>query len=217
MWPAIILASKRHCRIHRKSQATKKRMQKMINNLKNTNVSDGYQLGLSDRKEIPFIAGSEYKIKEFRGRLERKQKVLVKIGDAVRKKEMPHCFGPCMGFEAAAWCKSLPALTAYQLGHDFVGALHALTGDGIPESTVDELRQNVNRAIPSLLQLGEIARTELKKSWVTTGPDLGGRSTLDLFIADCIRLVDQVLIIVAKHKRVVTVAKHKRLNHASTT
>jgi len=98
-------------------------MQKMINNLKNTNVSDGYQLGLSDRKEISFIAGSEYKIKEFRGRLERKQKVLVKIGDAVRKKEMPHCFGPCMGFEAAAWCKSLPAFVSHQLGHDFVGAL----------------------------------------------------------------------------------------------
>jgi len=113
-----------------------------------------------------------------------------------------------MGFEAAAWCKSLPELTAYQQGHDFVGALHALTGDGIPQSIVDELRQNVNRAIPSLLQLGEIARAELKKSWVTTGPDLGGRSTLDEFITGCLDLADEVLI---------TASTHKVANHASAT
>jgi hypothetical protein len=183
-------------------------MQQMINNLKNMNVSDGYQLGLSRRGAIPFFRGSKYKIKEFRGRLERKQKVLVEIGDAVRKKEMPHCFGPCMGFEAAAWCKSLPAFVSHQLGHDFVGALHALTGDGIPQSIVDELRQNVNRAIPSLLQLGEIARAELKKSWVTTGPDLGGRSTLDEFITGCLDLAAAVLI---------TASTHKVANHASAT
>ena len=180
----------------------------MINNLKNTNVSDGFQLGLSRRGAISFVAGSEYKIKEFRGRLERKQKTLVEIGDAIRKKEMPHCFGPCMGFEAAAWCKSLPVFVAHQLGHDLVGALHALTGDGIPQSIVDELRQNVNREIPSLLQLGEIARTELKKYWVATGPDLGGRSTLDEFITGCLDLDDEVLI---------TASTHKVANHASAT
>jgi hypothetical protein len=172
----------------------------MINNLKNTNVSDGYQLGLSRRGVIRFRAGSEYKIKEFRGRLERKQKVLVKIGDAVRKKEMPHCFGPCMGFEAAAFCNSLPALVAHQLGHDVVGALHALIQDGVPQNIVDELIRDINAKIPTLLQLGELARVELDESWEAMGRDLGGRSSLDEFIDGCLDLVDKTLITVSTGK-----------------
>ena len=70
----------------------------MINNLKNTNVSDGYQLGRSRRGAIRFPAGSEYKIKEFRRGLERIQNSLIDIGNAIRKKEKPYCFGPCMGW-----------------------------------------------------------------------------------------------------------------------
>ena len=88
----------------------------MINNLKNTNVSDGYQLGLSRRGAIRFRAGSEYKIKEFRRGLERKQKSLIDIGEAIRKKEMPHCFGPCMGFEAAGLCNLYPHWSHTNLG-----------------------------------------------------------------------------------------------------
>ena len=75
----------------------------MINNLKSTSVSSGYKLGLSHREAIPFRTGSEYKIKECRGGLERTQNSLTDIGEAIRKKDMPHSFGPCMGFEAAAW------------------------------------------------------------------------------------------------------------------
>ena len=131
----------------------------MINILKNTNVSDGYQLGRSRRGVIRFHAGSEYKFKEFRRGLERIQNSLIDIGDAIRKKEEPYCFGPCMGWEAKTWSSALPTLVAHRLGHDFVGALHALIGDDVPQSIVDKLRQNVNREIPSLLKLGEIART----------------------------------------------------------
>lgn len=176
--------------------------------LKNTNVSDGFQLGLSRRGAISFVAGSEYKIKEFRGRLERKQKSLVEIGDAIRKKRMPHCFGPCMGFEAAAWCKSLPVFVAHQLGHDVVGALHALTEDGVPQNIVDELIRDINAKIPTLFQLGESARVELDESWEATGPDLGGRSVLDEFITGCLDLVDGVLN---------AASTHKVANHASAT
>ena len=64
-----------------------------------------------------------------------------------------------MGWEAKTWSSALPTLVAQRLGHDFVGALHALIGDDVPQSIVDKLRQNVNREIPSLLKLGEIART----------------------------------------------------------
>ena len=172
----------------------------MINNLKNTNVSDGYQLGQSRRGAIPFRAGSEYKIKEFRRGLERKQKLLTDIGDAIRKKEMPNSFGPCMGFEAAAWCQALPALVAHQLGHDVVGALHALSEDGIPQNIVDELIRDINAKIPTLLQLGELARVELDESWEAMGRDLGGRSVLDEFFTGCLDLVDGILIIASMHK-----------------
>jgi hypothetical protein len=172
----------------------------MINNLKNTNVSDGYQLGLLHRGAIPFVAGSEYKIKEFRRGLERKQKSLIDIGEAIRKKNIPHSFGPCMGFEAAAWCNRLPTLIAHQLGHDFVGALHALTEDGAPQNIVDELIRDINTKIPTLLQLGESARVELEDSWEATGPDLGGRSVLDEFFTGCLDLLDGVLIIASMHK-----------------
>ena len=172
----------------------------MISDLKKTTVQDGYQLGLSRRGVIRFRAGSEYKIKEFSGRLERKQKVLVKIGDAVRKKEMPNSFGPCMGFEAAAFCNSLPTFVAHSLAHDFVGALHALTGDGVPQNIVDELIRDINAKIPTLLQLGELARVELDESWEAMGRDLGGRSVLDEFFTGCLDLVDGILIIASMHK-----------------
>ena len=172
----------------------------MINNLKNTNVSDGYQLGQSRRGVIRFRAGSEYKIKEFRRGLERKQKSLTDIGEAIRKKQMPFSFRHCWGWEAGVWCRTLPTSVAHGLGHDFVGALRALTEDGVSQSIVDELRQNVNRDIPSLLQLGEIARTELRESWDATGPDLGGRSSLDEFIAGCLDLVDKTLITASTSK-----------------
>jgi hypothetical protein len=172
----------------------------MIDELKNISVSSGYKLGLSHRGAIPFVAGSEYKIKECRGGLERKQKLLIDIGEAIRKKDMPHSFGPCMGFEAAAWCNSLPALVAHQLGHDFVGALHALTQDGVPQNIVDDLIRDINAKIITLLQLGELARVELDESWEAMGRDLGGRSSLDEFIDGCLDLVDKTLITVPTGK-----------------
>ena len=180
----------------------------MINDLKNTNVSDGYQLGRSRRGAIRFPAGSEYKIKEFRRGLERTQNSLIDIGNAIRKKEKPYCFGPCMGSEAKTWSSALPTLVAHQLGHDVVGVLHALIGDDVPQSIVDKLRQNVNREIPSLLKLGEIARTELRESWEATGADLGGRSSLDEFIVGCLDLVDKTLI---------TSSTSKVVSHAAAT
>jgi hypothetical protein len=161
---------------------------------KKTTVQDGYKLGLLHRGAIPFVAGSEYKIKECRRGLEGTQKSLVDIGNAIRKKDMPHSFRHCGGWEAGAWCGALPTSVAHSLGHNFVGALHALIGDDVPQSIVDKLRQNVNREIPSLLKLGEIARTELRESWEATGADLGGRSTVDQFIVGCLDLVDKTLI-----------------------
>ena len=180
----------------------------MINDLKNTNVSDGYQLGRSRRGAIRFPAGSEYKIKEFRRGLERTKNSLLDIGNAIRKKEIPFSFRHCGGWEAGAWCGALPTSVAHGLGHDFVGALHALTEDGISQSIVDKLRQNVNREIPSLLKLGEIARTELRESWEATGADLGGRSSLDEFIVGCLDLVDKTLI---------TASTSKVVSHAAAT
>ena len=95
---------------------------------------------------------------------------------------------------------SLPALVARQLGHDFVGALHALTGDGVPQNIVDDLIRDINAKIPTLLQLGELARVELGESWEAMGRDLGGRSSLDEFIVGCLDLVDKTLITASTSK-----------------
>lgn len=166
----------------------------MTRDTSNISVPNEYKRGLSERSQNPFYNGPTYKIEEYFRQLTRYRGILKNIGQAHRDQEMPYSFGPCAGFEAEHWCNSLPSYIAYGLGHNFGGALYSLTKDDVPQIIVDKLRQHVNREIPSLLKLGEIARTELSESWEATAADLGGRSSLDEFIVGCLDLVDKTLI-----------------------
>ena len=160
----------------------------------NISVRDAYKRGLIERGQRSFCAGSTYKIREYRQKLQRYKSILESIGQAYSAQEMPFSFGPCAGSEAEDWCNSCLYFAAYGLGHDFEGALDALTKDGISQHLVDSLKKNVNREIRKVLKVGMQARVELRNSWSNFAPKLGKKSRLDDFIDRTIHLIEKTLL-----------------------
>jgi hypothetical protein len=169
----------------------------MTSDTSNISVRDEYKRGLSERGQRSFCAGSTYKIGEYHRRLKRYKSVLENIGQAYCDQEMPYSFGPCAGHEAKHWCNSLPSSIAHGLGYSFVGALNALTKDGVSQNLVDSLKQDIVSEVPKLIEDGEQARIEFRNFWLHTAPRLGTDSSLDEFIDRTSHLVGRILISVA--------------------
>jgi hypothetical protein len=161
-------------------------------------IHEAYKSGVKMRTDqtrkcgpMPF---SLYKLREYQRNLQDTKESLDEIGEYTQMGATPYALRHCMGYEKSKWSKSRPVALAQKLGQDFVGALSALVGDGVPEPNIKHIEQLVLLRIPGLLELLEEAHIELNGNWPIAGRRLGtGKGAMDQFIHECLDLIDWVL------------------------
>jgi len=170
----------------------------------NSNVQKSFDNGKAARAKMQTKQGplraSSYKIRELRSICKKYRDALERYGSGVRTKKVPNCVGPCMGDEAEDYFKNLPATIARHLGHDLVGVLDSLAGDGLSPSQIAEIEKRIDDQLPVILSLGEEAEVEMETQWEATKLDIGGRSTLDELFESCSQLLDEVIAGVARYE-----------------
>jgi hypothetical protein len=172
------------------------------------NAYKAYESGLKTRLEqraecgdMPF---SIYKLLECHHDFTSTKDELARIGEYARgNKSLKHSFVHCVYWDKHIWVKRIAAHNCFCLARNLVGVLHALPGDGVSDAVVSEIKEEADRLIPDLLDLGECACIETKTYWRQVSKLLGtGRCDLDRFNDDCIELIEWVLnkLIAAKPK-----------------
>ena len=176
------------------------------------NAYDAYESGLKtridQRKECGDMPFSIYKLIECYRDFTSTKEELARIGvyersNRSRKHDLRYSFLYCTPQDKSIWVKRMAAHNCFCLARNLVGVLHALPGDGVSDVVVNKIRDEVDRRIPNLLDLGEYARIEAKTGWKYVSKLLGtGNCSLDEFNDDCIELIEWVLdeLIAAKPK-----------------
>lgn len=178
----------------------------------NLNAYDAYESGLQtrlkQRKECGDMPFCIYKLLECHHDFISTKEELARIGvyersTKSRKHDLGYSFLYCTPQDKHIWVKRMAAHNCFCLARNLVGVLHALPGDGVSDAVVNKIRDEVDRRIPDLLDLGEYARIEAKTGWKYVSKLLGtGNCSLDEFNDDCIELIGWVLdeLIAAKPK-----------------
>jgi hypothetical protein len=168
-------------------------------NYRKLNAHDAYAAGLKTRMDQKAECGpmrfSIYKLLECHSYFDDSQEELSLIGKYIRSGEKDfRCFEHCTSEDKSVWVKELPAGICDSLGRDLVGVLHGLAGDGVSVDDIKEIKEEVDKRIPYLLDMGEWARIQTKKHWRRLSVQLGtGESELDDFVAKCLELIDDVM------------------------
>ena len=135
---------------------------------------DAYKKGLTDRKKYPFAASSLYKIREFHGRLEPLPDNLINIGKcSVGNKNACNHLKECDSYDKAVYAKKMPRDITRNLAFKLVSALPALKYEGLAQHDLDRITAHVNSEVESLIDLAELASSELKTNWKQTARHLG--------------------------------------------
>jgi hypothetical protein len=176
------------------------------------NAYEAHESGLKTRLEqraeggdMPFCI---YKLLECHHDFTSTKEELARIGVYVRgnkslKRDLRYSFMHCVYWDKNIWVKRIAAHNCFCLARNLVGVLHALPGDGVSDAVINEIRDEVDRRVPDLLDLGEYARIETKSGWKYVSKLLGtGNCLLDEFNDECIKLIEWVLdrLIAAKPK-----------------
>ena len=163
------------------------------------NAHDAYESGLKTRLDecgkpvaMPF---SINKLLECHHDFRSTKDELARIGEYVRgNKSLKYSFVHCVYWDKNTWTKGMPAHNCFCLAQNLVGVIHGLSGDGVPTAVINEIRDEVDRRIPELLDLGERARIETKTDWKNVSKRLGtGNCSLDEFSNECIALINWVM------------------------
>ena len=178
----------------------------------NLNAYDAYKSGLQtrlkQRKECGDMPFCIYKLLECHHDFTSTKEELARIGvyersNKSQKRDLRYSFLYCTPQDKSIWVKRMAAHNCFCLARNLVGVLHALPGDGVSDAVVNKIRDEVDRRIPNLLDLGEYARIETKTGWKYVSKLLGtGNCLLDEFNDECIELIEWVLdrLIAAKPK-----------------
>ena len=135
---------------------------------------DAYKKGLTDRKKYPFVASSLYKIREFQRRLEPVPAHLINIGKcSVGNKNACNSLRGCVSSDKAVYAKSMPLFIAYDFAFKLVSALPALKYEDTAQHDLDRITAHVTAEVESLIDLAELASSELKTNWKQTARHLG--------------------------------------------
>ena len=160
-------------------------------------IVNSFYDGLSARKKINLeqrpIPHASYKLREVAGQLRRLSRAISLYGPGVRSGKIPDCLGPCMGFEAEDYFKQVPERVGFYLGHDVVGVLGRLVGDGMQISEIQSINRRACKRLPAIFELGDEALVELRTQWKVVESDLGGRSTLDEYLESCSQLLKSIM------------------------
>ena len=135
---------------------------------------EAYKKGLTDRKKYPFVASSLYKIREFQRRLEPVPAHLINIGKcSVGNKNACNSLTECDSYNKAVYAKKMPRDITRNLAFKLVSALPALKYEGLAQHDLDRITAHVNSEVESLIDLAELASSELKTNWKQTARHLG--------------------------------------------
>ena len=163
------------------------------------NACKAYESGLKTRLEqraecgdMPF---SIYKLIECHRDFTSTKDELARIGEYARgNKSLKHSFVHCVYWDKNIWTKGMAAHNCFCLARNLVGVIHGLPGDGVSDAVVSEIKEEADRLIPDLLDLGECARIETKTDWKNVSNRLGtGNCSLDEFSNECIALINWVM------------------------
>jgi hypothetical protein len=127
-----------------------------------TKVIKAYQQALAQRNLYPLQSG-EYKLKEVRDFAERYYVETQKIAKSKQTGypcQLLHCTTP----EVRTWLKSAPAFVADELGYKVVGAVAALTGDGLTPQELYNISKLAQQSVDSLLERCEYVDDLLRNS-----------------------------------------------------
>ncbi|MDC1502484.1 hypothetical protein N8559_05485 [Gammaproteobacteria bacterium] len=159
----------------------------------------GLKTRLAQREECGDMPFSIYKLIECHRDFTSTKEELARIGVYERSKklgkyDLRYGFLYCTPQDKHIWVKRMAAHNCFCLARNLVGVLHALPGDGVSDVVVNEVKDEVDRRIPDLLDLGDDAQIETKTGWKYVSKLIGtGNCLLDEFNDDCIELIEWVL------------------------
>ena len=125
-------------------------------------VIKAYQQALAQRNLYPLRSG-EYKLKEVRDFAEKYYVETQKIAKSIQTGS-PCQLLHCTPEDRNTWLKSAPAFIAEELGYKVVGAVAALTGDGLTPKESHNISQLVQPSIDSLLERCEYVDAHIRKN-----------------------------------------------------
>ncbi len=126
-------------------------------------VRKAYQDALLQRSLYPLKSG-EYKLKEVKDFAEKYYIETQRISKSKRTGEpalLRHCTAP----EVRTWLKNAPKFVADELGYKVVGAINALTGDGVLPSEIQRIKRLIEPSIESLLERCEYVDDLLRNNF----------------------------------------------------
>lgn len=115
-----------------------------------TKVRKAYQQALTQRTSYPLKSG-EYKLKEVIAFAEKYHAETQKIAKSKQTGSLSHLLH-CTPEDQHVWLKSAPVYIAEELGFKVVGAIKALTGDGVMPSEAQRIKLLIEPSIDSLLE-----------------------------------------------------------------
>ena len=160
-----------------------------------TAYESGLQTRLDERGKPAAMPFSIYKLLACHHDFMSTREEFARIGAYVRgNKSLKHSFRHCVHFDKHVWTKGVAAHNCFSLGRNLVGVIHGLPGDGVSAAVVSEIKEEADRLIPAILDLGEYARLETKTDWQRVSKLLGTeRCELEEFNDECIALIEWVL------------------------
>ncbi|MDO8861084.1 hypothetical protein Q6D67_05150 [Haliea sp. E1-2-M8] len=132
-----------------------------------------YNHGLAERGKYAFYDGSGYKIKEAYCFAQDLPRNLKAIGiNRASKGRIQTDIQHCLPYEAHTWVKKLPESLCRELAFNVVGAIEALSRDGVSPSKIKIIRGMLSSWTPHFITRADAARLHAKSSWKTTVLDL---------------------------------------------
>lgn len=161
--------------------------------MKNQNCYASYAEGCNDRLLRP-LNGGLYKVTDFRND---NDQLLFELQD-IRRAISVHAVWPlsscCTRRELASWLKRLPALIAYDIGHNLLPGMEALVRDGVPVHLIEQERPYIqSRAFRLLEQLEQLSQVLSRGIESEYSHMRKGKSRLELLTEQAIKLADRTV------------------------
>ena len=156
---------------------------------------DAYNNGIKQRKSIPFVSGSLYKIKEVQGQFSGYKQEVLNIGKCANgDRNAGYKLRHCTSEDKAYWVRHHAKQMCFDLGRDLAGTLYALKDDGVSQQKIDRLQIQVQGGVYRLIKMAEIARIDAKTNWPQLSKQLAlGEGSMYDFIAKASDFVDAVV------------------------
>lgn len=163
------------------------------------NCYESYVQGARHRLHSPLHEGL-YKINDFRDHIDQWHCELIYIRRFIAGQDSRPQFLCCTRGELAGWLKRLPALIAYDIGHDLLPGMEALTLNGVSHKLIAQERAHVqSRAYLLLSRLDQLSQALYRGIGTEYEHMRKGKSRLESLTKHAINLADRVIQIGNSH------------------